>query len=121
MNTILTPDFQVAAANIAALVFPKTQFHLLSQKIESDNLAITFKSQTHFSENFRLKFFPKIRTLILSGYSQKGISHLNYLPASNYNWLNGCGDKIMFPYCIGEKFELLANKFYPFLEEFFIA
>ncbi len=134
------PDFQMEAANIAALVFPKTQFQLLSQKIGSahaalvlpktqfqllspkignDNLSMTFKGR-HFSENFKLRFFPKIKTLILSGYYKEGMAHLIYTPANNYNWLNGRGYEINSPGCIGEKFQFLVNKFYPFLEEFFL-
>ncbi|MEH2279551.1 MAG: hypothetical protein V7K40_33445, partial [Nostoc sp.] len=42
-----------------------------------------------------------------------------YSPAMNPDWYNGKGYKIARPDCIGEKFELLANKFYPFFEEFF--
>ncbi|MBR8838165.1 MAG: hypothetical protein DSM106950_30225 [Stigonema ocellatum SAG 48.90 = DSM 106950] len=136
------PDFYVVATNIAALVFPATQFQLLSQKISSDhaalifpasqfhslspkigsdNLAITFKSQKHFSESFRVRFFPKITTLTVSGYYKEGMAHLIYIPANNYNWLNGRGYQIKSPDGIGEKFEFLANKFYPFLEEFFLG
>ena len=121
MNIILDPDFQAAATNIVALVFPTTHFQLLSQKIGSDNLVITFKTQRHFSENFRLRFFPKTKTLTLSGYYKEGMAHLNYIPVDHYNWLHGKGYKITSPHCIGEKFEFLANKFYPFLEEFFLG
>ncbi|MFH7029800.1 MAG: hypothetical protein ACHBN1_31675 [Heteroscytonema crispum UTEX LB 1556] len=135
-------DLQAEAANIAALVFPQTQFQLLSEKIGSshaalilpktqyellsriigsDNLSITFKNPRKFSENFRLRFFPKIKTLILSGHYKDGMAHLMYIPANNYTWFNATkGYAINSPDCIGEKLEFLANKFYPFLEEFFI-
>ncbi len=121
MNIILTQEFEVAATNIAAQAFPTTEFQLLSQKIGNDNLAITFKGKKHFSENFRVRFFPKNKILILSGYYREGMSHLNYIPSSHYNWFNGKGYKIISPNDIGEKFEILAKKFYPFLEEFFLG
>ncbi|MUG97174.1 hypothetical protein F7734_34525 [Scytonema sp. UIC 10036] len=111
---------QPIGRDCAALVFPKTQFELLCPKIGSENLSLTFKGK-HFSENFRVMFFPKINTLILSGYYSHGTAHLIYIPGSNYNWLNGMGYKITSPDGIGEKFELLATQFYPFLLEFFLG
>lgn len=131
-------DFLAEAANIAAVVFPETQFQVLSQKIGSDhaalilpqtqfqllahtigndNLSVTFKGK-HFSENFRLRFFPNIKTLIVSGYYKEGMAHLIYVPPKSYNWLNGKKYQINAPSSIGEKFEFLASNFYPFLEEF---
>ncbi|MFH7027822.1 MAG: hypothetical protein ACHBN1_21095 [Heteroscytonema crispum UTEX LB 1556] len=141
------PDLLKEAANIAALVFPNSQFQLLSQTIGSahaaliipknqyqllsqtignKNLSITFKNQRNVSENFQLRFFPKIKTLIISGYYEKDMVHLIYISSNsnmnnNYNWLNSRGYEINSPDCIGEKFEFLANKLYPFLEEFFIG
>lgn len=135
----LEPDFQTEIANITALVFPKSQFQLLfqtigkghaalvlpkpqfqllSSQIGNDNLSITFKGK-HFSENFKLRFFPKIKILTLSGYYEEGMAHLIYTLDNNYHWLNGKGYEISKPDCIGENFEYLAKKFYPFLEEFY--
>ncbi|WP_341529482.1 hypothetical protein WKK05_09335 [Nostoc sp. UHCC 0302] len=135
-------DFQSEAANIAGQVFPNTQFRLLTRKISSshaalvlpknqfnslsqeignNNLAITFKSQNHALENFQVNFFPKISTLILSGYYKQGMANLRYYPANNYDWFNSTGHKIDRPDCIGKKFEFLASKFYPFFEEFFLG
>ncbi|MBD2603183.1 hypothetical protein H6G81_01265 [Scytonema hofmannii FACHB-248] len=110
--------FQTIGSSHAALVLPKAQFQLLSEKIGSDNLCITFKAK-HFSENFKLRFFRKIKTLTLSGYYNEGMAHLIYIPDNNYNWLNGRGYEITSPDSIGEKFEFLANKLYPFLQEFY--
>jgi hypothetical protein len=117
-NTKFQLLYQTIGSGHAALVLPKAQFQLLSEKIGSDNLCITFKAK-HFSENFKLRFFPKIRTLTLSGYYNEGMAHLIYIPGNDYNWLNGRGYEITSPDCIGEKFEFLANKLYPFLEEFY--
>lgn len=114
------PDIHEEAAKIAALVFPKTQFQLLCRKNENQSLSIIFKGR-HFSENFRLQFFPKINALVLSGYYTEGMAHLTYTPSDKYNWRDGRGFKISSPDCIGEKFEFLANEFYPFLEEFFMG
>jgi hypothetical protein len=47
------------------------------------------------------------------------MAHLIYIPDNNYNWLNGRGYEITSPEEIGEKFEFLANKLYPFLQEFY--
>lgn len=121
MNITQSSEFETVAANIAGLAFPKTQFQLLYQKIGNNNLILTFKSKKHFSENFRVSFFPKVRTLIVSGYCQAGMFHLNYNPANNYEWFNGNGYKITSPCDMGEKLEFLAKKFYPFLEEFFLG
>jgi hypothetical protein len=141
------PDLLTEAANIAALVFPKSQFQLLSQTIGSahaalilpknqyqllsqtignHNLSIAFKNQRNFSENFKVRFFPKIKTLTISSYYEKNMVHLVYISSNynrnnNFNWLNSKGYEINSPDCIGEKFEFLANKLYPFLEEFFIG
>ncbi|MBP5977168.1 hypothetical protein HW132_31695 [Brasilonema sp. CT11] len=116
----IQPDIHEEAAKIAALVFPTTQFQLFSQKIETESLSVIFKGR-HFSENFRLQFFPKINTLLLSGYYKEGMAHLTYTPSNKYNWRDGRGFKISSPDGIGEKFEFLANEFYPFLEEFFLG
>jgi len=134
-------DFQLEAAKIAALVFPNTRFRLflrnigmahaasVSPKAQSksllkvigdDNLAIFFKSQTDVLENFQVQFFPKIKSLILSGHHKDDLAHLYYYPANDYDWFNGKGYKIARPDCIGEKFEFLADKFYPFFEEYFL-
>lgn len=121
MEVILPPEFETVVANIAALAFPKTQFQLLSQKIGNNNLILTFKSKKHFSENFRVRFFPKMKTLTVSSYCQTGMSHLNYIPAHTYDWVNGKGYKMNSPREIGEKLELLAQRFYPFLEEIFLG
>lgn len=120
MNFILPSDFKAAAAAAAALVFPKTQFQLFSKEIGIGNLAITFKNPKHFSENFRIKFYIKLRTLVISGYSSEGIVHLTYTPDDNYEWRNGYGFKINKPSSVGDKFEFLARRFYPLLQEFFI-
>ncbi|GAA6623123.1 hypothetical protein [Scytonema sp. NUACC26] len=111
---------QLIGKDCAALVLPKTQFELLSPKIGSENLSLTFKGKRS-SKNFRVMFFPKIKTLILSGYYSQGMAHLIYIPGNNFNWLNGMGYRITSPDGIGEKFELLATKFYPFLLEFFLG
>jgi hypothetical protein len=121
MDVLLSSEFELVATSIAALAFPKTHFQLFSKKLGKDNLAITFKSETHFSENFRIRFFPKLKTLTLSGYSTAGMSHLNYMPTNNYDWFDSHGYKITAPSDIGEKLEFLAKKFYPFLEEFFLG
>ncbi len=134
-------DFQAEAANIAAfafpqtefrllariissthaaLVLPKSQFQLLSSEIGNRNLSIVFKSQNHALENFQANFFPKITTLTLLAYYKDGTANLRYQPANNYDWFNARGYKITRPDSIGEKFELLARKFYPFFEEFFL-
>ncbi len=134
-------DFKVEAANIAALVFPRTRFRLflrnigmnhaasvspkahvkLSLKdIGDDNLAIFFKSQTDVLENFQVQFFPKIKSLILSGHYKDELAHLYYYPDNDYDWFNSKGYTIARPDCIGEKFEFLADKFYPFFEEYFL-
>lgn len=69
--------------------------------------------------NFKVNYLPKINILTISGYYKEGTAYLCYSPAMNPDWYNGRGYKIARPDCIGEKFELLANKFYPFFEEFF--
>lgn len=114
------PDIHEEAAKIAALIFPKTEFQLLCRNIENESLSMTFKGR-HFSENFRLRFFPKRKTLVLSGYYKEGMAHLTYTPSDKYNWRDDRGFKISSPGCIGEKFEFMANEFYPFLEEFFLG
>lgn len=119
MNFKLSSDFEAIAAEIAAMVYPKTQFQFLVKEIGIGNLAITFKNPRHFSQNFRIKFYPKLKTLIVSGYSPEGMVHLTYVPDHNYDWRNGGGFKINKP-SVGEKFEFLAGKFYPFLQEFFL-
>ncbi|GAB1543709.1 hypothetical protein NUACC21_63850 [Scytonema sp. NUACC21] len=116
-NTLFQLFSQKIGSASAACVLPKTQFELLSPKIGRDNLSLTFKGR-HISENFRVMFFPKIQTLILSGYSQQGMVHLIYMPGYNDNWLNGMGYTIAPPDSIRAKFEFLASKFYPFLLEF---
>lgn len=139
----IQPDLLAEAANIVALAFPETrfkllyrqascseaafiflknQYDLLAPKIGSNNLSITFKTEIHVGKNanFSVYFFPKIKTLTLSGYYSEGMAHLIYTPFNNYNWLNGKGYTITTPDYVGEKFELLAPKFYTFFEEFFI-
>ena len=120
MNITLSSEFEVVVANIAAQVFPKTQYQLLAQEIGERELVITFKSQKHFSENFRIRFFPKNKKLILSGYYKETIYHLNYSIANNYSWSDGLGDQVFSPESIREKFEFLAQKFYAILEEFWL-
>ena len=136
-------DFQTESAKIAALVFSETQFQLSTrrigkvhaalvvpqiylklldqdyQNIGDNNLSITFKTESHVLENFKVNYLPKIKTLTVSGYYKAGTAYLCYSPAMNPDWYDGRGYKIARPDCIGEKFELLANKFYPFFEEFF--
>ncbi|MBO3462537.1 hypothetical protein G7B40_028105 [Aetokthonos hydrillicola Thurmond2011] len=123
MEFILTSDFQTIATEIASLVFPKTQFQVLSKEIGVGNVAITFKNPRDFSDNFRIRFYPKLKTLTVSGYSQQGIVHFNFYAENNNNceWRNGGGSKIDRPSCVGERFEFLAKKFYPFLQEFFLG
>ena len=121
MDFILTSGFQAVAAEIASLVFPKTQFQVLSKEVGIGNIAITFKNPKHFSENFRVKYYPKLKTLVISGYCREGIVHLNYIPDNNYDWRNGGGHVIDKPSSVGEKFEFLANKFYSLLQEFFLG
>ena len=134
-------DFQAEAANIAAFAFPQTEFRLLARiigsthaalvlpqsqfqllpsEIGNHNLTIVFKSQNHALENFRVNFLPKITTLTLLAYYKDGTANLRYQPANNYDWFNARGNKITRPDSIGEKFEFLARKFYPFFEEFFL-
>ncbi|MDF5726551.1 MAG: hypothetical protein PUP92_00560, partial [Rhizonema sp. PD38] len=73
MNITLSSEFEVVAANIAAQVFPNTQYQLLAQEIGERELAITFKSHKNFSENFRVRFFANKKNLILSGYYKESI------------------------------------------------
>ncbi|MBD2536833.1 hypothetical protein H6G97_49445 [Nostoc flagelliforme FACHB-838] len=136
-------DFQTEVTKIAGQVFSDTQFQLSARKIGKahaalvvpqiylkslhqdyeniveNNLAITFKSQNRAVRNFQVNYLPKINILTISGYYKEGTAYLCFSPGMNPNWYNGRGYKIARPDCIGEKFELLANKFYPFLEEFF--
>jgi hypothetical protein len=121
MNFILPSDFETAATQMAAMVFPTTRFQVLAKEIGIGNLAITFKSPRHFSENFRIKFYPKLQTLIISGYYDDGMAHLTYTLNKNYQWHNGLGCKIDKPANIGDKFEFLSRKFFPLLQEFFIT
>ncbi len=119
-------QFQLSARKIgkvhAALVVPQIYLKSLHQDYENiveNNLAITFKSGNRAVGNFQVNYLPKINILTISGYYKEGTAYLCYSPARNSDWYNGRGYKIARPDCIGEKFELLANKFYPFLEEFF--
>ncbi len=120
MNITLSSEFELVAANIAAQVFPNTQYQLLAQEIEERELVITFKSQKKFSENFRVRFFLNNKKLILSCYYKESIYHLNYSIANNYSWSDGLGDRVFSPQSIGEKFEFLAQKFYAVIEEFWL-
>ena len=120
MNILLSSEFEVVVANIAAQVFPKTQYRLLAQTFRYDELVITFKSQKHFSENFRVRFLPKNKNLTLSCHYKGKMYHLNYVTADNYSWSDGLGDRVFSPFNVGEKFESLAKKFYPVLEEFWL-
>ncbi|MBW4423699.1 MAG: hypothetical protein KME50_04320 [Nostoc desertorum CM1-VF14] len=119
-------QFQLSARKIgkvhAALVVPQIylkSLHQDDQNIFDNNLAITFKSGTRAVGNFQVNYLPKINILTISGYYKEGTAYLCYSPGMNPDWYNGRGYKIARPDCIGEKFELLANKFYPFFEEFF--
>ncbi|MEH1841126.1 MAG: hypothetical protein V7L20_20795 [Nostoc sp.] len=119
-------EFQLSARKIgkvhAALVVPETYLKSLNkdyQNIVDNNLAITFKSGNRAVGNFQVNYLPKINILTISGYYKDGTAYLCYSPAMNPDWYNGRGYKIARPDCIGENFELLANKFYPFFEEFF--
>ncbi|OKH55916.1 hypothetical protein NIES2101_01215 [Calothrix sp. HK-06] len=114
--------YRQASCFDAAFIFPKNQYHLLGEKIGNNNLSITFKKEKHIGKNvnFSVCFFPKINTMTLSGYYSEGMAHIIYTPFNNHNWLNGKGYKITTPDCVGEKFELLAPKFYTFCEEFFL-
>ncbi|WP_375505303.1 hypothetical protein [uncultured Nostoc sp.] len=119
-------EFQLSARKIgkvhAALVVPETYLKSLNkgyQNIVDNNLAITFKSGNRAVGNFQVNYLPKINILTISGYYKEGTAYLCYSPAMNPDWYNGRGYKIARPDCIGEKFELLANKFYQFFEEFF--
>ncbi|BAZ10722.1 hypothetical protein NIES4071_25450 [Calothrix sp. NIES-4071] len=137
-------DLQVEAANIAALVFPETEFKLLyrqatcsdiafifpsneyeflAPEIGCNNLSITFKKEKHIGKNinFSVCFFPKIKAVTLSGYYSQGMAHLIHTPYKTWNWFNGKGYKITTPDCIGDKFEFLAPKFYTLFEEFFLG
>lgn len=120
MNIPLDSQFEVVAANIAAQVFPKTQYQLLAKTIGSRELVITFKSQKHCCENFRVRFFPKNKNLIVSCHYKETMYHLNYVTANNYSWSDKHGDRVFSPFDIGEKFESLAKKFSPVLEEFWL-
>lgn len=120
MNFQLKSDFEAATANIADAVFPNTQFQIIAQEIGIGNLSITFKNPRHFADNFRIKFYPKLKTLIVSGYSTEGMVHLTYIPENNYSFCNGSGMKISKP-SVGDKFEFLAGKFYTFLQEFYLV
>ncbi len=86
------------------------------RNIVENNLAITFKSGNHAVGNFQVNYLPKINILTISGYYKEGTAYLCYSPVRNPDWYNDRGYKIARPDCIGEKIELLANKFYPFLE-----
>lgn len=120
MNITLSLEFEVVAANIAAQVFPKIKYQLSAQKIGNHELVITFKSQKHFSENFRVRFSPENKKLILFCHYKDTMYHLNYEEVNNYHWSDGLGSRVFSPHYIGEKFESLANKLYPVLEEFWL-
>ncbi|HYX13604.1 MAG TPA: hypothetical protein VE944_04400 [Nostoc sp.] len=119
-------QFQLSARKIgkvhAALVVPQIylkSLHQDYQNIIDNNLAITFKSGNRAVGNFQVNYLPKINILTISGYYKEGTAYLCYSPGKNPDWYNGRGYKIARPDCIGERFELLANKFYPFFEECF--
>lgn len=136
-------DFQTEVTKIAGQVFSDTQFQLSTRRIGKvhaalvvpqvflksldkdykniidNNLAITFKSKNRAVGNFQVNYLPKINILTISGYYKEGMAYLCYSPTIDTDWYDGRGYKIVCPDDIGEKFELLANKFYPFLEEFF--
>ncbi|MBD2777873.1 hypothetical protein [Iningainema tapete] len=121
MNFELNSDFEAATAKIANAVFPNIQFQIIAQEIGIGNLSITCKNPRYFGDNFRIKFYPKLKTLIVSGYSHEGMVHLTYTPDNNYEWRNGSGLKISKPSSVGDKFEYLARTFYPFLQEFYLV
>lgn len=121
MKFLLTSDFQTVATEIASLVFPKTQFQVLFKETGTGKISITFKNPQHFADNFRIKFCSKLKTFTISGYSKEGIVHLHYLPENNYEWRNGGEYTISKPSSVGEKFEFLASKFYPVLQEYYLG
>ena len=121
MNNALIGDFKVAATEIIALVFPKTGFKVLCQEIGVGNIAITFHNSKQFSDNFRIKYYVKLETLIISGYSSERTVHLIYQATNNYTWRNECGVAIDKPSCLGEKLEFLARKFFLVLQEFYLG
>ncbi|MDF5718942.1 MAG: hypothetical protein PUP91_00325 [Rhizonema sp. PD37] len=121
MKFLLTSDFQTVATEIASLVFPKTEFQVLFKETGIGKISMTFKNPKHFADNFRIKFCSKLKTLTISGYSKEGIVHLNYLPENNYDWRNGGEHTISKPSSVGEKFEFLASKFYPVLQEYYLG
>ncbi len=121
MNFLFTSDFKTVAAQYASLVFPTIQFQVLCKKIGSGNVAIIFKNHKYFADNFRIKFFPRLKKITISGYSKEGIFQLNYSPENNYEWQNGSNSLINKPACVGDKFELFARKFYTLLQEFFLS
>ncbi|MBD2776605.1 hypothetical protein [Iningainema tapete] len=120
MNITLSLEFEVVAANIATQVFPNIKYQLSAQKIANHELVITFKSQKHFSENFRVRFSPDNKKLVLSCHYRDTMYHLNYVIGNNYHWVDGLGDRVFSPQNIGEKFESLVKKLYPVLEEFWL-
>ncbi|MBD2775842.1 hypothetical protein [Iningainema tapete] len=119
MNLLLISDFKSVASEITAQVFPKTQFQVLFKEMGNGNITITFKSSTHFANNFRIKFNIRTRNLIISGHSHTVIVHLNYINKSNYAWYDQSGLAIPKPTDIGEKLELLARNFSVILPEFY--
>lgn len=74
------------------------------QEIGAGNIAITFKNPRYFFDNFKIQFYPQLKTIIIAGYSTKGTVYLNYLPENNYNWCNEGMFTIKKPSAIGEKF-----------------
>lgn len=121
MHNVLIGDFKTAATEIIALVFPKTEFKVLCQEIGIGNVAITFHNPKHFSDTFRIKYYVKLKTLIISGYSNEQTVHLIYQATNNYTWRNECGVAIEKPYSLGEKLEFLARKFFLVLQEFYLG
>ncbi len=121
MNNVLFGDFKTVATEIITLVFPKTDFKVLCQEIGIGNIAITFYNPKNFSDNFRIKYYVKLRTLIISGYSNERTVNLIYQTENNYSWRNESGLTINKPCSIGEKLELLAMKFLPILQEFYLG
>lgn len=114
-------DFKTVTAEIMGLVFPKTEFRVLFQEIGIGNLAITFHSPKCFSDSFRIKYYVKLKTLILSGYFNERTVHLIYQATNNYAWRNECGEAMGKPPYVGEKLEFLARSFFLVLQEFYLG
>ncbi|GEM_PF-2268829 len=121
MEFIFANDFLTVISEIVALIFPNTQFQILFKESDFGNITITFKNPVSFTESFIIRFYPKFKVLMISGYSEEEVVYLIYSSNNHYQWYDGDKSLINKPYSIGEEFEWLAKNIYSLLEEFFVA